>query len=233
LNADDERVVNNYVNYVNNRQKDFYSYKGNNLCSYKIQNVNFPADGSGINFDLRRGEKPEISITAKLLGEYVIGCVVASAVVANLLGVEDAELRRGIAQLEPIKHRLEAIKGNAGVLVIDDSYNGNPEGVAEAIKVLSRFSARRKIFLTPGLVETGNKDEQIHLEIGKQLAKTADLVILIKNSVSDYIARGLADSGLNSLISSSILNNSFSVPGFQPKKAIKLIMASGKYPFLR
>ena len=75
--------------------------------------------------------------------------------------------------------------------MIDDSYNGNPAGVREAIRVLSKFINRRKVFVTPGLVEMSQKAKPIHEEIGYLLGQAADIVILIRNSVTPYIAEGL------------------------------------------
>lgn len=99
--------------------------------------------------------------------------------------------------VEPIAHRLQPLNGANGVLVIDDSYNGNPEGVREAIEVLAEYHDRRRIFLTPGLVEIGAKSASIHREIGAALAKVANLVILIKNSVTPFIYEGLKSAGFN------------------------------------
>ena len=82
-------------------------------------------------------------------------------------------------------------------MIIDDSYNGNPDGVEEAINTLSQFKQRRKIYVTPGLVEMGKKTAEIHYNIGNKLAKVADLVVLIKNSVTPHIAHGLKDGGLD------------------------------------
>ncbi len=88
-------------------------------------------------------------------------------------------------------HRLQPIRSPAGFLIIDDAYNGNSAGVQEAIKVLTHFKDRRKIYITPGLVEIGSAARQVHLEIGRQLASAADVVILIKNSVTEYIESGI------------------------------------------
>jgi len=82
-------------------------------------------------------------------------------------------------------------------LAIDDSYNANPDGIREAVKVLSRYQNRRKIYLTPGLVEVGTRACEIHLDLGRNLAKVADLVILIKNSATPRIAQGLKEAGFS------------------------------------
>ena len=83
------------------------------------------------------------------------------------------------------------------VLIIDDSFNGNPAGVREAIETLAKFKNRRKIVLTPGLVEIGSETREVHENIGKQLAKVADKVLLIQNSVTDYILKGLQTAKFN------------------------------------
>ena len=86
---------------------------------------------------------------------------------------------------------MQPIRSAGNVLIIDDAYNGNPAGVSEAINVLSRFENRRKVFITPGLVEMGKASTEVHQEIGKQLAGAADLVVLIKNSVTGFIEEGI------------------------------------------
>jgi UDP-N-acetylmuramoyl-tripeptide--D-alanyl-D-alanine ligase len=144
----------------------------------------------------------------KLLGRYAAGVMDAVARVATHLGLSENEIRMGTAAVQPIPHRLQPIPGGGGVLVIDDSYNGNPDGVAEAIYTLSTFTGRRKIYITPGLVEMGSKTEQVHVQIGTELAPVADLVVLIQTSVTPFIIQGLRTHGFpekNILIYDSML----------------------------
>jgi UDP-N-acetylmuramyl pentapeptide synthase len=126
-----------------------------------------------------------------LLGEYALGDVDAAVKIGKSLGMADEDIKRGIANIKPVEHRLQPIKSAGDILVIDDAYNGNPDGVREAIKVLSRFVNRRKVVITPGLVEMGKSAAEVHRAIGKELAGVADVVILIKNSVTGFIAEGI------------------------------------------
>ncbi len=162
LNNDDQRIKDNYKRFVGSKRVQFYS-------SFTTASQPLP-----------------------LLGQYVHGVINASTIVAKELGMTDEEIARGERAIKPVPHRLELIENPAtGISVIDDSYNGNPDGVREAIKALARFEGRRKIYLTPGLVEAGDRAKDIHNEIGRQLRDVADLVILIKNSVTPYIAEKL------------------------------------------
>lgn len=181
LNADDARVMENYKKYV---------WPDHRVVNFKIQDLS----DSNFNTEMLQWEarSPEIGeVKIKLLGEYALGDVSAAARVAGSLGLSAEEIKKGVEKIQPIEHRLQPILSSAGVLVIDDAYNGNPAGVTEAMKVLSRFSLRRKIFITPGLVETGKEAVQVHRQIGRELAGAADLVILVKNSVTPFIEEGI------------------------------------------
>ena len=114
--------------------------------------------------------------------------------VAEALGMTRAEITHGVVMTRSIAHRLAPFSTANGVLVIDDSYNGNPDGAREAVRVLARFKNRRKLYITPGLVEMGKMSAEIHRTIGRKLATVADIVILIKNSATAYIAEGLASA---------------------------------------
>lgn len=137
----------------------------------------------------------ELTITTKLLGSYIVGVCSAAALVAKKCNIPESLIASSLSTMEPVPHRLQPIQNANGVLILDDSYNGNPQGVAAAIDVLGKFTDRRKIFLTPGLVETGSQTQTVHEQIGKQLAAVCDIVLLIQTNVTKYIFDGLVAGG--------------------------------------
>ena len=210
LNADDKLVTENYKQQIGGcpafvpqsgttagEEIFFYSAENNGRCEYKILNQQFLPEGNGQSADILNSLGGIGNIKTPFLGEYIFGDIIAGIIIARELGLTDEQIKQGISRLKPVEHRLQLIKGKNGVLVIDDSYNGNSDGVKEAIKTLANFEDKRKIYVTPGLVETGYKNEEIHFNIGKQLSEAADLVILIKNSATPYIEQGLLENGFN------------------------------------
>lgn len=193
LNADDGNIKNNYQKYTAGKNIHFYSYSNDGLADIKIKERQFLANELCWQFSVDELEKIKVSF----LGEYILGDIIASIVVAKNFSLSVEQIKKGIFNIKPVEHRLQPIKGQGDVLVIDDSYNSNPDGVEEAIKVLSKFEGRRKLFITPGIVETGDDTAKIHEKIGQNLAKVADLVILVKNSATPFIAKGLKDGGFN------------------------------------
>lgn len=188
MNSDDKLVSANYKKFIGNKKSAFYTKSKNELAELRVENASFDEKELAWKFDL--GELK--GLASHILGEYSLGNIMAAVLVAKELGLDDQAIKQSIGDVKPIEHRLQPIKGASDMLVIDDSYNGNPDGADEAIKTLSRFN-RRKIYLTPGLVEIGSKTKEVHLEIGRKLAKVANQVMLIKNSVTPLIADGLKE----------------------------------------
>ena len=191
LNADNK--------FVGSKEVNFYSENKFNRTTYSIKNKIYLPDAKGLEFDLAEvpGENVIGHFRTALIGDYILGTLMGVIEIALKLNLTLAEIQRGLNRLEPVSHRLEPILTAQNVLIIDDSYNGNPAGVKEAVKVLARFSDRRKIYLTPGMVEMGKASLKIHRELGENLATVADKVILIKNSVSEYIREGLLSKGFS------------------------------------
>jgi UDP-N-acetylmuramoyl-tripeptide--D-alanyl-D-alanine ligase len=83
----------------------------------------------------------------------------------------------------------------AGVTILDDSYNSNPAGAAEAFRVLSEFQGGQRVLVTPGLVELGALQEQENEKFGRLAARAADCVILVGPEQTRPVARGLKAEG--------------------------------------
>lgn len=186
LNTDDARVMTHYKTHLTKKPRvHFY---GENTHA-----VNIVFDAKGSTFTIN-----EQTFTIPFLARYAVGTFTAAYITAQKLKLTESEIQNGVKKLTPIPHRLEPIQNeSADILVIDDSYNGNPAGVREALDVLARFKDKRKIYLTPGLVELGAASKKIHYTMGSEIAAVADLVLLIETSVTPDILRGLQDAGFD------------------------------------
>lgn len=195
LNADDKLILDNYQRFVKPNQKVlFYSFDTDTNNQIFLENLEFDQNGNGLAFDLEVQETKLSGIKVPFVSTYIIGNIVAAVIIAKNLGLSTPQIRLGISKLKPFDHRMQAVR-KGEIVIIDDTYNGNSTGFKAGIEVLKQFQNRRKIYITPGLVETGYLAKEIHIEIGKDLATVCDIVILIKNSVSDYIVEGLNSKG--------------------------------------
>lgn len=141
------------------------------------KDISYTREGSTFTIVFANGE--EITVSTKLLGKHNVLNIVGSAAIAFDLGLTASEIRFAISSLEPTEHRLELKNFVAGSLMIDDAYNANPEGCVEAVNVLANFKDMKKVIITPGLVELGDKEYDFNYNLGLAAAKVCDYIILV------------------------------------------------------
>ena len=149
-------------------------------------------DFGGIDFEI-----DGVAFHTKLLALHNISLIILCVEVARKLGMALPEIARGVAKINHVSHRLEPIYNTRNdVWVLDDSYNGNPDGIISGIEVLKRAKGR-KIVLTPGLVENWEKrpKRSTIASAGCTPENKIDLVLLIKSKSTDYIIEGLRSLG--------------------------------------
>jgi len=149
----------------------------------------------GTTFDLCMN-KNKIKCHTVLLGEHNLENILMAAALSFKLGLTLKEIVNGIEKIKPINHRLELIKAENGVIILDDSYNASVTGTEQALKVLSTFN-HRKVVITPGIIELGSIEEQENYNLGTKLSKVADFVIIVNLVHLTQIKQGLIDSGFN------------------------------------
>ena len=93
-----------------------------------------------------------------------------------------------------MEHRLQLIRHPGGLNVIDDAFNSNIRGARQAFDVLSHFPGRR-IVVTPGMVELGDREYEMNRDFGSYMAPCCDTAILVGKKRSEAIAEGLKESG--------------------------------------
>ncbi len=173
-------------------QEEYRVYNRAGLDGWRVSNLD--VNIGGISFTLRK-DKQTLNLTSRLLGRHQVGPLVAAAIIGSEVGMDSQMIERGVAKTLPYEHRMQPYM-LGGAWIIDDTYNGNIEGVKAGLELLDELPAERKIYVTPGLVDQGKVTEQIHNEIGKLIGMTGpDRVVLMDNSVAGYIYAGLSEIG--------------------------------------
>ncbi|MBQ0017392.1 MAG: UDP-N-acetylmuramoyl-tripeptide--D-alanyl-D-alanine ligase [Clostridiales bacterium] len=207
-----ENIKNTKYELIESLSEDGYAYFNNNSsdmndlvnrCNLKNKNVigldnpelkftcyDKVADENGLKFKLKLGDEV-VDCQTKILGDHNIENILVAASVAYDLGVKSKDIVRAIARLEPASHRLEINKAENGVIILDDSFNANIIGTKMALKTLSYFEGRRKIIVTPGLVELGDLEAESNEQFGKDIAKVCDIVVVVNKNNKNAILSGL------------------------------------------
>lgn len=173
--------------------KDIHtSYSSNGVGGWNVSNVVVGFDGTG--FALTKGAK-KLQLQSGLLGRHQVGPLAAVAVIADSLGLSKTQIEAGIAKTAAFEHRMQA-RSLRGAWIIDDTYNGNIDGIKAGLALLRELPGKRKIYVTPGLVDQGSETERVHMQMGELIARAQpELVVLMQNSVTRYIQQGLSEHG--------------------------------------
>lgn len=173
-------------------KKGHLAYTADSVADWKISDIEVTI--SGLSFTMKQGKK-QLHLKSGLLGRHQVGPLAAVAAIADSLGLSSKQIETGIAKTKPFEHRMQPYQLN-GAWIIDDTYNGNIEGLRCGLALLRELPATRKIYITPGLVDQGVETENVHRELGKAIAENSpDEVVLMRNSVTEYIEAGIENGG--------------------------------------
>ncbi len=132
---------------------------------------------------------------SRLLGQHNVNNLLAGIAVALELGLDLSLIQCTVPEIEPPEHRLQLLPATGGATIIDDAYNANPVGVKAALDVLAAFPARRRVLVTPGMVELGSIEAEENRRFGEHAAGVCDYVILVGPRRTAPIAAGLRTAG--------------------------------------
>lgn len=184
------------------------SLKGREGADYKAHHIDFC--GEGMTFDLTTPEGEWRDLYVPSVGEHFVWAGGFAAAVGQLLGLGEAQVRRGLAAYRPasLRQRLHRLRG---VTVVEDCYNAAPESMRAALSALALLSGgeggpnathpsasleSRRIAVLGDMRELGEDQVALHRAVGRFAAeKGIDLLIPI-GELGGEIAAGALEAGL-------------------------------------
>ena len=166
----------------------------NTKADYQAESINYSA--ADTSFAIKSDKALREGYTTRLAGRGNILNLLAAVAVADHLQVSEAMQKRAMRQIEQIEHRLSVKRTAGGVTIIDDAYNSNPTGAKMALEVLRDFrraEGGRRIVVTPGFVELGERQAELNHELGKVIASACDIAIVVNKVNREAITSGLQD----------------------------------------
>lgn len=148
--------------------------------------------------------------------------------VASLLGLNDFEIKKGVKKLRLLRKTMHVIR-KGSLMIIDNTFNSNPDGVYAALNYLKRLKGPKFFVLQP-LIELGSYSKEVHRKIGQLADKICDKIILTNRNFFDSVIEGVSDK--SKVVIGKLSKISKGVILFQGKEAenyLKLIKTSQDY----
>ena len=139
----------------------------------------------------------EFSVDVPVGGLHFIYNSLCAITVANLLNLNQSEIKCGIKNFVPTKNRMDITKLKNGVTIINDSYNASFDSMQMLLNYLSNFTAKRRIAVLGDMLELGDYSKELHEKVGKEVAKNNVDILIVSGENSKYIAEKAIKDGMN------------------------------------
>lgn len=161
----------------------------------RAENIRYDAAGCHFTAILDGAERAEV--TTKLLGAHNVLNILVGFGVGIHFGLRLQTMALAASRIEPVEHRLE-LKRIGVATMIDDAFNSNPVGAANAVEVLRQFTGGRRVIVTPGMVELGAIEAEENRKFGEAIGRAdLELVILVGEERSKPILEGIRATGFS------------------------------------
>jgi len=194
LPSDGLAVVNDDFPYVASRHVDNvecirYAVSATENAGYVAVDIVYSPTGT--RFTVKGPDGFAEGFETRLVGECNVSNLLAAVIVALRLGVPVDKIRYAVSRIDQVEHRLSMKRTPGGVTIIDDAFNSNPSGSRMALDVLAMMTGGRRIVVTPGMIELGERQEQLNHEFGRKIAVSADIAIVVGEYNREAIVSGI------------------------------------------
>jgi UDP-N-acetylmuramoyl-tripeptide--D-alanyl-D-alanine ligase len=150
----------------------------------------------GADVELTLASEPPFTARAHILGTQGMKILLAAAAAGQLLGLNDEELQKGLAEVKPFAGRMQLLQGIKNSTIIDDTYNASPLPVIAALDVLYAADTPQRIAILGNMNELGDYSEAAHREVGAYCRPdTLAQVVTIGEDAKKYLAPAAAEQG--------------------------------------
>ncbi len=186
LNVDDARVA---AMATRARGKVWrVSVEGRPEADVTARDLRYGPDGAA--FTVRDETGAEAVFKTHLLGRHNVLNILLGVAVGREMGLRLRQMAHAVARVQPVAHRLQ-LRQDGPVTVIDDAFNANPVGARNAVEILGQFDTGRRVIVTPGMIELGERQWEENRAFGEHIARHADLAVLVGEQQTAPIQEGL------------------------------------------
>jgi len=192
-NADDPEVV----RIVERHRGRVVWYGLGESARYGAEKLHeLPKGGSRFDFrvdgELYPGELP-------LYGLHNVENFLAAAACAHTAGVSPEEILRAAAEARPASMRGVVHELAAGGLVVDDSYNSNPDALRRSLESARALDGKRHWAVLGSMLELGVASEEFHRQAGREAVELGFSPVIAVGAEARALAAGARDAGGSAL----------------------------------
>jgi UDP-N-acetylmuramoyl-tripeptide--D-alanyl-D-alanine ligase len=138
-------------------------------------------------------------VQLRVVGRHQVANALSVAAVVRELGCNPRETADRLSAAQPLSRwRMEVTQRNDGLLVINDSYNANPESMQAALEAVQMLAAGRRVWALLGeMKELGAMSVFEHRRLGESLVGFGVNQLMVVGEAARPILTAAIDSGFS------------------------------------
>jgi len=136
----------------------------------------------------------EAEFVAPLVSRLHVENLFAAIMVAQYLGMKNHEIQDAVSSLKPLAGRGQ-IRKEGGFVIIDETYNSNPEALKKTLQWVDREYQQKKAAVLGDMLELGEGESAFHLQVGRFFADLHFDLLLTVGPRAAKIAAGARKAG--------------------------------------
>jgi UDP-N-acetylmuramoyl-tripeptide--D-alanyl-D-alanine ligase len=133
------------------------------------------------------GQLDQFYVGLQAAGEHNVRNALAAIACTYAAGIALEKIKEGLDNFAPVSGRLQKKQAANGAVVIDDTYNANPDSVRAAIDVLANAPAPRVLVLGD-MGEVGTQGREFHEEIAAYAAQKGIEQVLVTGELARHMS---------------------------------------------
>lgn len=179
VNGDDDMLVK--VKGKGNREPVHFGLNpSNEVFASGVMNKGLLGSEAVIHMGLR-----VFPVEIPLPGSHMVYNALAAAAVGKCMGLSKQQIQDGISGVQAVGGRSHVVTLPSRTL-IDDCYNANPVSMKAALDLLA-MALGRKVAILGDMFELGEKEKELHAEVGAYALQKGIDVLLCTGELSKYM----------------------------------------------
>ena len=172
LDENGSLIINNdndLLNSWNTNNQDNHkhiTYGIENESNFIAKDIKVNENGSTFVIEL---QGKEYTVEVPVAGKHFVYNSLAAIAVGLENGIEIEKIIEGISNFSLTKRRMEILKNQKNVTIINDCYNSSYESVKAALEYVSSLNANRKIAVLGDVLELGEFSKTMHQKMGEEV----------------------------------------------------------------
>jgi alanine racemase len=128
-----------------------------------------------------------------LLGRHQIYSVLAALTTGLVFDIPLELSLEALSQMARVPGRMNLLEGRNGTLILDDTFNANPEATQAAIDTLVELPGATKVAILGDMLDLGDSEREAHRQIGRYVATRVQRLVT-KGEAAQEMATAALDS---------------------------------------